>query len=245
MKSRVYVYNNKYSDKNPVIEYYDYDWIEKDGSSKAYIFTLSREVYDKEESIITKHGRDYERVLTDLFTEYEGWKDLKEYFNNNSIPYEYKEIVLSKEDRYSKQRSQFGEHRCAAIHCSKNLNDPSLNEFERDYVRKILDMTSVKWEIPFGWEEDDFEFLRSRTRYYYLNDIGMLGKKENNEFYIYERNIWQKDVSHMISDRLNGYDPSEPDDSPYKYGNSSVLFSIDEISRKEAYKMMNESEETK
>ena len=102
-KSRVMVNENKYSDKDPTIEYYDYDRIEEDGSSRAYIFTLSKETYKVERNIITEPGRDYDRVMIDMFAEYEGWKDLKEYFDDNSIPYKYEEIVLSKEERYKKQ----------------------------------------------------------------------------------------------------------------------------------------------
>lgn len=136
---------------------------------------MSREVYDAEERIITEAGRDSNRVLIDIFTKYEGWKDLKEYFDDNSIPYDLKEIVLSEEERYAKQRSQFGEHRCVHIHRSRDLNDPSLNEFEYDYLKGILQEANVIWEIPFGWEEDDFKFLRERTSYQNLKDIDSFG----------------------------------------------------------------------
>ena len=40
-KSRVLVNENKYSGKDPTIEYYDYDDIAPDGSSKAYNIRLS------------------------------------------------------------------------------------------------------------------------------------------------------------------------------------------------------------
>ena len=241
-KSRVLVNENKYSDKDPTIEYYDYDCIEEDGSSRAYIFTLSNETYQAEKNIITESGRDYDRVMIDMFAEYEGWKDLKEYFDDNFIPYEYEEIVLSKEERYERQRSQFGEHRCVYIlSCSRKLEDPTLNEYEYDRLYEMLKQPGIAWDIPFGWEEDDFKFLRVRTRYYYLNDIDVLGKSEDGVHYLFENGHWQKDVSCKIMDRLCGYDPY--DDTPYGFGNSSVLFTIDEISKKEAYEYLNKTEE--
>ena len=242
MRSRVFVYDGYDCDGSPTIEYYDYDDIVPDGSSKVYIFKLSKEVYDVESKLIMESGREGDPVLIDMFAEYEGWKDLKEYFDDNSIPYEYEEIVLSKEERYKKQGLQFGEHRCVYIlSCSRKLDDPTLNEYEYDRLYEMLKQPGIAWDIPFDWEEDDFKFLRERTRYYYLNDIDVLGKSEDGVHYLFENGHWQKDVSCKIMDRLCSYDPY--DDTPYGFGNSSVLFTIDEISKKEAYEYLNKTEE--
>ena len=40
----------------------------------------------------------------------------------------------------------------------------------------------------------------------------------------------------MIMDRLVGFDPYEPSDSPYGIGNTSVMDEIDEITYEEAMK---------
>jgi hypothetical protein len=69
----------------------------------------------------------------------------------------------------------------------------------------------------------------------------MLGKSEDGEYYLLENGFWQKDVGNRIQDRLCGYDPY--DDTPYGFGNSSVMFTIEEISRKEAYDLLDEMEE--
>lgn len=161
MLSRVYVYDNRHYGKDPTIEYYDYDEIDKDGSSKAYIFTIPGAVFEREASIITRNGRDGDLVLSDIFADYEGWKDLKQYFDNNDIEYRYEEISLSKEERYQKQSEQFGEHRCAAIHNMMPFDElKSLNEYEYNYAKSLIYDRNVIYEIPFDWEEDDFVFLK-------------------------------------------------------------------------------------
>ena len=45
----------------------------------------------------------------------------------------------------------------------------------------------------------------------------------------------------MVMDHLVGYDPSEPEDSPYRFGSMSILMEMDEISEEKAILMMNNS----
>ncbi len=237
--SRSYVSDNINNGKDPVIEYYDYDFIDENGCSKVYRFTLSRKTYRSIENDITEKGRDDDPLLIDRFTEYCGWNDLKDYFDENGIVYRYEEISLSATERIEKQREQFGEHRCARIHCSRDMNDPTLNEYEKQYLHELLRFPDVAWDIPFGWEEQDFKFLRPKVVYYYLNDIDALGKSVNWDFFIYSKGSWQKDTDMKIPDRLNGYDPYEPEDSPYGFGSTSVMDTIRQISRKEAVEFID------
>ena len=161
MKSRVYVNEHKYDDENPTIKYYDYDKINEDGSSKVYIFVIPSDTFNEKKAIITKAGRDGDIVLNDIFTDYGGWEDLKKFFDENDIDYRYEEIILSSEERYREQSSQFGEHRCVEIHNMLPLEKlRELNEYEFEYAKSLLINPFVIYEIPFGWEEDDYAYLK-------------------------------------------------------------------------------------
>ena len=48
------------------------------------------------------------------------------------------------------------------------------------------------------------------------------------------------DEKHRIMDYLEGFDPSEPEDSPYRFGNTSVMMEIDEISEEKAKEIMSQ-----
>jgi len=60
------------------------------------------------------------------------------------------------------------------------------------------------------------------------------------EDYLFREGKWFKDEGHVIMDHLVGYDASEPEDSPYRIGSTSVLMEMDEISEKEAVSVMNQ-----
>ncbi|MCR4904054.1 MAG: hypothetical protein K6A23_14445, partial [Butyrivibrio sp.] len=57
--------------------------------------------------------------------------------------------------------------------------------------------------------------------------------------YIFMNGKWMEDKDYIIQDHLVGYDSSEPDDSPYDIGNSSVVIEMKEISKEEAFEAMN------
>jgi len=50
--------------------------------------------------------------------------------------------------------------------------------------------------------------------------------------------LWKPDTYCCIMDRLVGYDPFEPEDSPYRIGSTSVMDEISEIKEKEARRIM-------
>ena len=74
---------------------------------------------------------------------------------------------------------------------------------------------------------------------YYLICGRTVGKRERTGQYrskdwLFRDGEWVPDTGWVISDHLIGYDPSEPPDSPYAIGSTSVLMEIDEIPETEA-----------
>lgn len=75
--------------------------------------------------------------------------------------------------------------------------------------------------------------MEKDTCFYLINDR-IIGKKENGSYYIYSAGNWVPDDDWMILDRLMGYDPSEPSDSPYGIGNTDIMDEIETITYEEA-----------
>ena len=65
------------------------------------------------------------------------------------------------------------------------------------------------------------------TRYYLIRNRNV-GKREKGQYYIFTEGRWRQD-RHVITDLLWGYDPYEPEDSPYRTGSLSVMDGIEEI----------------
>nr|WP_314460710.1 hypothetical protein [uncultured Clostridium sp.] len=75
--------------------------------------------------------------------------------------------------------------------------------------------------------------------YYRIKDLNLLGKEEDCTSYLFKPDKgWIVDNDHILMDRLMGYDESEPDDSPYKIGNTSILDLLEELSENEAQKFI-------
>ncbi len=85
--------------------------------------------------------------------------------------------------------------------------------------------------------------MEMAKKYYLINDY-LVGKMESGEYYLYQDGEWKADDKCEIMDRLHGYDPTEPPDSPYAFGNSSIMNEIREISEKEAYELIQKSDAT-
>ncbi len=64
---------------------------------------------------------------------------------------------------------------------------------------------------------------------YYLILERQVGKREDGKYYLFKDGKWEVDTENAIKDRLVGYDPSEPIDSPYRFGNGSVMDEIEKI----------------
>ena len=76
------------------------------------------------------------------------------------------------------------------------------------------------------------------TTYYWIREV-RLGKKDENGYFLFEKNQWVKDEKNYILDKLMGYDPCEPDDSPYKMDNLSIMDEVEEITEERAKEIMN------
>ena len=76
---------------------------------------------------------------------------------------------------------------------------------------------------------------------YYLMYGSKLGKYDNGRYLLYIDNQWVKDEDYVIFGMLNGYDPYEPEGSPYGWGSLSVMDNIEEISEEKALSLMKES----
>lgn len=79
--------------------------------------------------------------------------------------------------------------------------------------------------------------------YYLIHDRVIAKSERGGEYsreYILRDGKWVDDSDHVIMDHLAGYDPSEPEDSPYRFGNTSVLMEMDEISLEQAIPIINQ-----
>ena len=79
---------------------------------------------------------------------------------------------------------------------------------------------------------------------YYLVWKRMVAKRETCKThyndYLFINGRWIPDEDHVIVDHLVGYDPCEPEDSPYRIGSTSVLLEMEEISEEEAIAIINQ-----
>ena len=74
------------------------------------------------------------------------------------------------------------------------------------------------------------------TKYYFINDLGIVAKSTDEGDFLFDvkQKIWVFDKNRKLLDRLIGFDSSEPDGSPYAFGNTDMLDRVDEISEEEA-----------
>ena len=77
--------------------------------------------------------------------------------------------------------------------------------------------------------------------YYLMNGI-LCVEKDNGRIYRYSHveNKWI-DYTIEFNDAQVGFDPSEPEGSPYRYGNGSCMADITTITKEEALKYIDES----
>ena len=68
---------------------------------------------------------------------------------------------------------------------------------------------------------------------YYLIRERILAKREaeGNHItdYLFRDGKWAEDSGHVVMDHLMGYDPSEPEGSPYRFGSTGILMEMEEI----------------
>ena len=66
---------------------------------------------------------------------------------------------------------------------------------------------------------------------YYMIRKRRLGKKENGEYFLYDKTKWIPDDRNVIRDHLMGYDPN--DDSSFGFCSMSIMDEIEEITEEE------------
>jgi len=71
-------------------------------------------------------------------------------------------------------------------------------------------------------------------RYFYVNDLQLIGKKIHNSCYLYRNQTWEDDKQNIIEDRLTGYCHILK-----TTGNPHMLVKIEEISYDDAKRLMN------
>ncbi|MBP5654812.1 MAG: hypothetical protein J6X33_04805 [Clostridiales bacterium] len=80
--------------------------------------------------------------------------------------------------------------------------------------------------------------MKDKIVNFYLIFGRRLGKKEDGRYYLYKNGVWVDDDRNLIQDKLMGYDPYEPADSPYKMYNLTIMDEIEEIPAEKAMGLM-------
>ena len=77
-------------------------------------------------------------------------------------------------------------------------------------------------------------------KYYLIRGRKLAKREDGYHCYLFKDGEWFWDEKNVLNDRLIGYDSDEPDDSPYKIGNSCVMNEIEELTFEEAMRILNE-----
>ena len=80
--------------------------------------------------------------------------------------------------------------------------------------------------------------INKAITYYLINDR-LLGKKEGLTYYLFRNAGWVLDEKNVIADHLAGFDPGEPEDSPYRFGNGTMS-DIEVITYERAIQLISE-----
>ena len=111
------------------------------------------------------------------------------------------------------------------------LYDDAIDSSDPD-VKLVPFMDQYGYEYGGGWwfckqtEENKAETMKiNRLNYYEDRDRGILAKGSGLHYWIYDfvKREWVFDTKNKISDAIMGYDPSEPEGSPYGIGNTSIM----------------------
>ena len=88
--------------------------------------------------------------------------------------------------------------------------------------------------------------MEEKKTTYYLIRKRIIGKREKDaglSDYLFKEGEWVPDRDCVIMDHLLGFDPHEAADSPYIFGNLSIMDKIEEISYEEAIARIREEKE--
>ena len=85
--------------------------------------------------------------------------------------------------------------------------------------------------------------MKCKEKYYYIKHLDIVGKGCDFHYQIFRDGRWVRDEKSLIMDRLMGFDPSEPPDSPYGIGSLDVMDELAEISEGEAMEIIRRQQE--
>ncbi len=78
--------------------------------------------------------------------------------------------------------------------------------------------------------------MKEYTKYYLIKE-SLVGKEEQGVYWLFRDNEWVLDKDNVIMDRIMGYDPYEPSDSPYAIGCMSIMDELEDISYERAMEL--------
>lgn len=78
------------------------------------------------------------------------------------------------------------------------------------------------------------------TTYYMLLEKTVARSEGFDRLFLFKNGKWIRDEGYVVMDHLMGYDPSEPEDSPYCFGSTSILMEMEEITEEEAVSAINQ-----
>ena len=75
--------------------------------------------------------------------------------------------------------------------------------------------------------------MTDECTYYRMTDPKAYGLRKNGFYYISDGTEWKADMEAVILGKLIGFDPYEPEDSPYRSGALWVLETIERVGKAE------------
>ena len=73
--------------------------------------------------------------------------------------------------------------------------------------------------------------------YYYIKVRNLIGKKDDDHYYVFQDGKWKRDTRSIILGYLIGYDETE-EDSLYAIGNTEIMHQIQVITEQEANEIL-------
>ena len=105
------------------------------------------------------------------------------------------------------------------------LNGNNTCLYMRDKVFKVFEEITEALNTYYSVGE---------VKYYWLNDIDVVGKSIDYSAYIYRDGYWQIDSDWLIHNRQGGFDPTADPDDIYGFGCTDIMDTIEEITKEEA-----------
>lgn len=85
--------------------------------------------------------------------------------------------------------------------------------------------------------------MEEKKAFYYLIRKKTIAKQEINGegsyYYLLKEGKWVEDTDRVVWEHLWGYDPSEPEDSPYRFGSTSILTEMEDLTKEQAIQLIN------